>query len=218
MQPYQEASEESYKQSYRPFQAAATAAVPVAKAAIGGKVMSLINKYIPESLAMKGLSKIDPRLGKFMALGQEMGHSFDELKSFLGERVQESEKEEAKPAKAERNIIEKESPELHQYIFEQIKKGMNPLKAATGASFDKSNRFSKAIEKLEKQHNKPFYDIVREVYGAGERSLPKQGFAQEETERFQNQYGEQPQGQQQSGQGQQALMAVLQKINQKLGQ
>lgn len=217
MQPYQEASNESNKQSYRPFQAAATTALPLGKAAFGGKIMSLINKHIPEGLAIKGLSKIDPRLGKFMSLGQEMGHSYDELKSFLGDKVQEGEKQTA--AKEERNIIEQVSPELHRHISDEVKKGMNPIKAAAGAIFGK--KYEKVIEKLEKQYKMPFQELVRQLYGSGDRALPKEGFAQQETERFENQYGAQgaqnAQGAQ-PGQGQQALMAILQKINQKMSQ
>jgi hypothetical protein len=83
MQPYQEASEEFSKQSSRPFQAAAAIAVPIAKAGIGKRVASFLSKYIPQDLSIKGLSKIDPRLGKFAELSMEAGHSFDEVKDFI---------------------------------------------------------------------------------------------------------------------------------------
>lgn len=212
MQPYQLASEESNKQSYRPLQAAGVAAIPLAKAAFGGKIMSLINKHIPEGLALKGLSKLDPRLGKFMALGQELGHSYDELKSFLGEKVEKG--EEQQKAKDSRNIIEKESPELHQFISNEVKKGVNPIKASAAAYFGK--KYEKAINNLEKQHKMKFQDIVRQIYGEEESALPKKGFAQEETERFQNQYGNQVQGQQEGSDAEFAQLiqqgnAILQK-------
>ena len=214
MNPYDKTSQELKRQQEGPKRfAKAAAGFGIAAGAgtfapILSRMAPLLSQYIPQDLAIKGLTKISPNLGKFVKSAMDDGYDFEEVKNFMGEKIQES-------TKAQKNIIEKESPELHQTIFDEIKKGMNPAKAAAGAIFDKSKRFEKAIKKLEKQHNKPFNDIVREVYGSGERALPKEGFAQQETQRFENEYGTQGA---QSGQGQQALMAILQKINQKMGQ
>jgi hypothetical protein len=204
MQPYQQASEESNRQSYRPFQAAATAAIPAAKSLMGGKIASMLSKYIPANLAMKGLSKIDPRLGKFASLAQEAGHSFDEVKGFIGEKIQGSEE----PAKQAKNIIEQESPELHQFVLDEIKKGRKPIEAAALAQNDK--RFADIVKKLMKKHKTSWSKIIEGIFGVGDTALSskedatkkfrehqkKQTGQQRELDRFNNYYGPQ-QGQQQ---------------------
>lgn len=206
MQPYQEATEESTRQSYRPFKVAgaiASSALPLAVSGMGGRVMSMLSQYVPENLAAKGLSKIDPRLGKFMSLGSEMGYSFDDLKGFLSQKVGQ---EAQQPAKENRNIIEQYSPELHKFMLEKIQGGINPMQAAALAQNDK--RFSQIIDKLRKDHKANWSDIIQSIYGMGETAQPTQQMQQEP----------QQQQQPQVGQGQQALMAVLQRINQRLGQ
>lgn len=182
MQPYQQASEESTKQSYRPIEAAATLAAPALKAKIGGKIMSVINKYIPANFAMKGLSKIDPRLGKFASLAQEAGHSFDEIRNFVGNKVEEGEKIQESP-KENRNIVEQYSPELHQYILGEIKKGKTPLEAGALAFQDRSGQksFKAAIKKLEQDHKSPWSSIVEAAYGGqtSQQSQQPQGQPQQ---------------------------------------
>lgn len=221
MQPYQEASEESTRQSYRPFQAASTLAIPAAKLAFGGRIMAMLNNFVPGKLAVQGLNKIDPRLGKFMSLGQEMGHSYDDLKSFISEKIGQDDQQEA--AKENRNIIEQESPELHQFIDQEIKKGKKPIQAAAVAQKDK--RFSSIIEKLMKTHKIPWSQIIESIYGNGEMAQPNAQQAEKQQLgpigqmlTGQGQQSQQmPMQQGQSGQGQQALLAIMQKINQKLG-
>jgi hypothetical protein len=181
MQPYQEASEESNRQSYSPFQSAAALAVPAVKAGVGagvaGRVMSVLSKYVPPDLATKLLSKIDPRYGKFASLGQEAGHSFDEVKDFIGEKVQSGDLPN-KPAKQKANIIQQESPELHQFLDQHIRGGRNPIEAAAIAQNDK--RFTEAIKKLEKKHKTPWSSIIQGVFGSGEQALQQQGNAQQQ--------------------------------------
>ena len=168
-----------------------------------GKVLpavgALINQYVPENIAMAGLNKIDPRFGKFLQGAMAEGYSFDELRQFLGDKIQKTQ-EQAKPDK---NIIEKESPELHQFLDQEIRKGRKPIEAAALAQNDK--RFSSIIQKLSKSHKTPWSQIIESIYGTGETAQ-------------QNQQQQPQQTQQQPGQGQQALMAILQKINQRLGQ
>src|SRR6185312_10659550 len=104
------------------------------------------------------------------------------------------------PPKESRNIIQQYSPELHQFIDQEVRKGHKPIEAGAIAQADK--RFKDIISKLTKDHQTPWSNILESVYGGGEQALPPQN-------------PQQPQ--QQSGQGQQALMAILQKIQQSRG-
>jgi hypothetical protein len=173
-------------------------------AKVVGKIMpaigALINQYVPENIAKAGLNKIDPRFGKFVQGAMDEGYTFDEVRDFLGDKVQKTQAQENK------NIVERESPELHQFLDQEIKKGRKPIEAAALAQHDK--RFSSIVQKLMKTHKTPWSQIIESIYGTGETAQQPQ---QQQMQQMQ------PQGQQ-PGQGQQALMAILQKINQKLNQ
>lgn len=163
MQPYQEASEEFTKQSYRPFEAAAAIGGAGLKTAISGKIMSMLNKYVPTDLAIKGLNKIDPRLGKFLSMGQKMGYSENELRGFIENKIKENPSQE--PAKQKRNIIEQYSPELNLAIKEEIKKGKSPFEATNIVVFH-NKQFEPIIKKIMKDHKTPWSAILQSVYGS----------------------------------------------------
>lgn len=164
-------------------------------AGIGSRILPFINQFIPPDLAMKGINKISPVLGSLLKKGQEKGLDVQEGLNFIKTNI-------LRDADKERNIIQQESPELHQFIDQEIRGGMTPLQAGAKASVDK--KFTDVIKKLVKTHKMPWSNILETIYGSGEQALPK---------------SPQPQGQQQQpGQGQQALMSILSQINQRLGQ
>lgn len=218
MQPYQQASRELQKRNQQDTRvvgglaAGAAAIIPAAaklagSAAIASRVMPLLNNYIPQSLAIKGLSKINPTLGKFVETAIDQGHSFEEAKDFIKNKISPEEEPEKK-AEEERNIIQQYSPELHQFIDQEIKSGRDPLQAGALAQHDK--RFSSAISKLTKDHKAPWSSILEFVYG--------QQIAQNQQQQAPEQVDQQNAPKAQPGSGQQALMAILDKINQRLGQ
>lgn len=185
---------------------------------LSARIMPFLNQYIPANLAMKGIEKVSPRLGAFLKKGQEMGLNVEEGLDFIKEKFGQQE-----AAKENRNIIEQESPELHQFIDQEIKKGKKPIQAAAVAQKDK--RFSSIIEKLMKTHKIPWSQIIESIYGNGEMAQPNAQQAEQQQLgpigqmlTGQGQQSQQmPMQQGQSGQGQQALLAIMQKINQKLG-
>jgi len=207
--PYEKTSEEMKRQSEGPkrfTKAAGSLAGTVAGAAAFAPMLAraapFLSKYIPENLAVKGLSSISPAFGKFVSDGLERGYSFDQVKDFIGNQVSESVKSTAKD---EKNLIQKESPELHQFIDEQIKKGRKPMEAGALAGL---MGFQKTIDKLIKEHKTPWSSIVESIYG---------GQPQSQQQAQQPQQMQQPQQSAQGGSGQQALADILNKINQRLG-
>jgi hypothetical protein len=165
-------------------------------AGLGNKIAPFLSKYIPADLAIKGISKVSPSTGDFLKRGQKMGLNVEEGLSFLKEKLSSSEKQQQ--AKENRNIIEQYSPELHQFIEGEIKNGRNALQAGAIAQQDK--KYMSAIDKITKDHKTPWSSILEMVYGGNQSSQPQMN---------QNQS---------TGQGQQALMDILNKINQRLGQ
>jgi len=185
---------------------------------LASKIMPFLNEYIPAGLALKGINKVSPKLGAFLSKGQEMGLDLESGLDYVKDKFG-SVKEKKEQAKENRNIIEQESPELHQFISQEIAKGRPPLHAGGIAQQDK--RFSEVIKKLSKKHKTDWSKIIEAIYGQEAKALPEQQQQATQPQGIQPQQPQpgqqQVQSQQQAGQGQQALMAVLQKINQRLG-
>jgi hypothetical protein len=182
----------------------AAAAASIGTAAVAGplaaRVMPFLNQYIPAALAVKGINKVSPKLGSFLKKGEEMGLNVQEGLDFLKEKLTKG----TETAKESRNLIQQYSPELHEFIDQEIKKGRTAIEAGAIAQHDK--RFKDVITKLSKDHKTPWSSILESVYGS-------QGQAQPQSQ--QQQPPQQPG--QQGGQGQAALMAILQKIQQSRG-
>lgn len=208
MQPYQRASEEIQRQGELPSKAIKTGTSLAASAYGGGialnKVVPFLSKYIPPDLAIKGLNKIDPRFGTFINTALKNGKSFDEIKDFIQLKTEEG--KESQPPKQERNIIEQYSPELNEFIKTSVSKGMNPLEAGARARLDKKHE--KTIKNIEKDHKTDWSSVLQTVFGSSINNPIRNN--QQQTQQPQ-------QSIQQPGQGQQALMGILQKIDQRLG-
>jgi hypothetical protein len=184
LQPYQEASQELKKQSTKPGsllkQGAAIAGGITSGASILGRIAPLLSSYIPQDLAIKGLNKVDSRLGKFIEGAMESGKTFDEVKNFMGEKVNEGQQS----AKEDRNIIQQYAPHLYQYISDLIKNGASPIQAAAKARKFLDKKDQKIIDKMEKDHKTDWSSIVESVFGKGnmaqqnmESQQPQQGQA-----------------------------------------
>lgn len=197
-----------------------------APAALGTKVISkvlpFLSQYIPEDLAYKGINKVWPELGNFLKNGVSKGLS---LKSGLDFIKNEFDKETIKKEEPKQsgNIIKQYSPELHQFLDDEIRKGRGVLEAGADAARNKG--FKNIISMITKDHKSPWSAILKTVYGEG--LTKQQGVKQfnehkknnslidEEMQRFENGYGNNQQ--QQQGQGSAALMAILQKLQQSRG-
>lgn len=170
MNPYEKTANEMRRQSEGPkrfAQGIAGAGGALGSAAIVpllSKAAPFLSEYIPENLAIKGLSKISPQLGKFVNDSLKNGFDFGEVKNFIGEQITDSQKS----AKENRNIIELASPELHEHLKQEIAKGRTPIEAAAIAQHDK--RFADTIKKLTKEHKTNWSSIIQSIFGTGERA------------------------------------------------
>lgn len=184
------------------FKTAAKIGGAVSGAGLSARILPFLSEYITPDLAIKGISKISPDLGKFLKSGMQKGLNIKEGLNFIKDNLKQPEEKKEHP-KQSLNIIEQESPELHRFISDEVTKGRQPIEA--GALAQAQVKFKKIINKLIKDHKTTFQAILDTVYGGG-------------------QYGgavnPQSQGQhqpQQAGPGQQALMTILQKIQQQRG-
>lgn len=151
------------------------AAIGLGTAAIGGsltgKIMPFLNQYIPAGLAMKGINKVSPKLGSFLKKGQEMGLNLEEGLSFLKDKLSNS-KTDNFQTKENGNIIQQYSPELHQFLDQEIKNGRSPIEA--GAIAQSNKKFSDVIKKLSKDHKTDWSSIIQSVFGNGQTAQPSQ--------------------------------------------
>ncbi len=270
MNPYEKTAAEMKRQGEGPKRLAKTAAHLGAAAGVAtgaasfapilARAAPFLSQYIPEDLAIKGLSKINPRFGAFIKSAIDGGYDFSQVKDFIGKQIMES--QAPTQPKDNRNIIEQHSPELNTFLSERIKGGEDPIRAAALALFEKGNPFEPVIRKIEKEHKTNWSQLVQSIYGGGQGqgqppaqpAVPQQqpqqpqpaapgsqqadplfqalqagdaaqvaqiaGVNQPQAESLIMKFNQSQGGQQQQqgqGQGAQALQAILQKINQRLG-
>lgn len=204
MQPYQKASEEIKKHQQLPTQALGTAA-SVAGSIVGGgaiakRVLPFLSQYIPADLMRKGLSKLDPRFGKFIDGALNHGYNIDEVRGFMEEKF-------SQPGQSTQQVsssnplqdFETNYPEVAGALSRTIQNGQSPDAAA--AILKNSTSFSKEIKKLEKEVGKNFVDYVLELFGNQSQQM-------QQPENFQQMQGQPQQGSNVDAQ----LMAALDKI------
>lgn len=157
-------------------------------AGIASKISPFLSEYIPLDIAMKGISKVSPKVGDFLKKGQSLGLDMKEGFDFIKENL--SPKEEPKKQANPVQDFEINYPEIAQALANTMKQGQSPDAAA--GILKTSSSFGKKVKELEKSVGKNFVDYVLELFGpqAGSMQQPKQ-MQQEQTQQ-QNQAG--PQG------------------------
>lgn len=173
-QPYQDAEEELINREKAPYKALRKG-IGVGASIVGGtslvnRLVPLLNDFIPESLAKKGIAKLSPQLGKFVESATNLGHDFYDVRDFLRSKAaEETEKKEEKKSQKvadQRNVIQQYSPELHEYLSGEIQKGRSPLEAGALASMQ--DNFKSVIKKMSEDHRTPFSSILQSIYGSTE--------------------------------------------------
>ena len=174
MQPYQQASKAVKKQGELPFKiaglAATAATTAVAGGAVGARVLPFLSSLIPEDLMIKGLSKIDPRFGKFVNKALKNGGSIEEVRDFIKDKMSGGE-EKKKDASQTQNILEEHSPELHEFVKEEIGKGGQAH--AIAAQAYKNPAWKEVFSKLHNATGQNLGDIIASIFG--ENMQPVQG-------------------------------------------
>lgn len=186
---------------------------------LGAKIAPFLSELIPVDLAMKGINKLAPKVGQFLKKGQEMGLNLKEGLDFLKKNRGEKE-----PEKKE---LAKESGGQTDSFFSQAFKHLKSGREVNGKSHPfliYAKQYVDAGKIKDEEDLKVLYDqFIKQK--SGQQKKGSTGVSQGLQEQFNQGYGpqgqaqqQQPQQQQGVGPGQQALMAILQKINQGKGQ
>lgn len=204
MRAEQRASEEEIKRSQERDQIVkkgAGLAVGAASGLAASRVLPFLNDFIPVDLAIKGISKVNPKIGSFLKKGQEQGLNLKDGLDFLKQQFSPS--EEVKQSNPLQDF-ETNYPDIASALSRTIQNGQSPDAAA--AILKNSSSFSRDVKKLEKEVGKNFIDYVLELFG-NQSQQPQQQVQQEP------QISQEMQGQPQQGGGVDAqLMAALDKI------
>ena len=207
------------------FKTAAKVGGAISGAGLSARILPFLSEYITPDLAIKGISKISPDLGKFLKKGMEKGLNVKDGLNYIKENLMQSETKK-EPPKQSLNIIEQESPELHQFLLSKIKEGLTPVQAATLAQNDK--KFIQPINRLKNKHKVNWSAIIETVFGKEGEAVNKKTIANDimnppgsmptrPPSAEQQAFTQQSTNQSQPGQGQQMLMSLLQKLNQQRG-
>lgn len=201
MRPDEEASRAEIERDAKRRQMIQKAATGLSTAALSTRILPLLSEFVPTDFAFNAISRISPQIGSFLKRGKDSGLDLREglnyLKdSFFSEKPEEEVDQKGQPSTFdERNIIQKYSPELHQFILDKIKSGRSALEAGAMARLDKSN--DKIIRKMEYDSKLPWSSILETTYGTNV-TIPEN---QKKT----------------MGEGQAKLAEILEKINKRLG-
>lgn len=157
----------------------ATAGLTAGGVGIASKIMPFLSEFIPQDLAYKGINKIAPQVGQFLKRGVDSGL---DLKSGLNYLKESFTSKSGSSAPNKNNIIEQYSPELFQFLKEEIESGRAPIEA--GAIAQSKNHFKEVIKKMSKDHKTDFSSIIETIFGN----------AQQPKEQMQEKPGQNPGG------------------------
>lgn len=176
------------------------AALGLAGSGVASKIAPFLSEYIPSDLAMKGISKVAPKIGDFLKRGKASGLDIEEGLNYLkdtffpnkNKEEEQTQQEQQPEQKQNDNIIAQYSPELAQFIEAGIQKGMSPQEV--GLTAVKGNpKFKQVLDVIQTDHQTPWINILEQIYGTGGQAPSQQG---------QQPQTQQPQQRQQQGQGQ----------------
>jgi hypothetical protein len=210
LRPDEAAAEEDIERSQstnKLLKKGANLAIGAGTAALGigaaSKILPFLNEYVPVDLAIKGISKFNPELGKKLRKGQSLGLNLKEGFNFIRDQLTPKEEEpQEHPLVKQAKDFETNYPDIASAISNLLNQGQSPEAAA--AILKKSTPFGSKIKKLEKELGKDFIDFVVELFGA-------QGQTMQQTQQPQQPQQMQPQQPQQQGIDPQ-LMQIMQGI------
>lgn len=152
---------------------AANLGLTAAGLGLTSRLMPFLNEHIPVDLAVKGISKLSPKLGEFLQKGASMGLNVEEGLQFIKDKLQPPKEEAEKDNKPQQlNELGQFSPELQTYIEQQIQGGKSPDHAAALAM--NQPEFSDLTTGIQKKVNMPFTKFVRELYEGKAVQKPQQ--------------------------------------------
>lgn len=136
-------------------------ALSFAGGAAAAKFLPYLSEFMPIDLAVKGISKYSPKLGKILKNAPKYGFDTEEVLGYLRENSMPSGEDQQQ----EISPIQKYSEKLFSFLKEQIGGGRSPLEA--GALAQNMKEFMQPIQKMQKDLQRNWSDILTEEFGEG---------------------------------------------------
>ena len=159
----------------------AKAGLGVAGAALSARLAPLLSPYLSPSLALKGIEKVAPDLGRKIRRGLEEGLTLEDGINYLRKAFNPGQEESQEPQGQEQhpNItplqdLEARYPQLMRALMRSIQNGTPPDGAA--AILKNFTEFNKDISAIERETGKNFVDLIIELMGEG--GQPQEDFGQ----------------------------------------
>lgn len=157
---------------------AALAAIPYS--GLTNKLMPFLESALPADLALKGIKKISPRLGKILEAGKTEGLDLKEGIDFFKNNLQRQPEQN----KEDQGTIKKYSDKLFQFLRDQIGKGRSPLEA--GALAQNMKEFRDPIKKIQKDLQRNWSDILTDEFGEGVMNNPSEQEQPQESDNWED--------------------------------
>lgn len=165
-QPYQEETEEIRRQGELPLkllkQGTKLASYALGGSSIVSRILPLLNKFVPPEIAKKGLSKINPQIGKFINSADKAGYPYEDTREFLEEKFQpalEEMNEEEKREKSRLQALSKVNERLRKPRSELSREGLQE-------QFEQGQQGSQGKETL-LQTMQQITDALKQMRGNG---------------------------------------------------
>lgn len=175
------------------------------------KVLPFLSQYITPDVALKGISKVSPKLGGFLKRGMEQGLNLQDGLNFIKDNITGKPEKQSMTSglqdqfkqeygSAIQDFIANFSPDLDAFLKKQIKAGRTPFEAGALA---RAQGFEGVIKEMEQSTKFKFSDILAKIFGMEPPQGQGMGPAQAP------QQAAQPS---QAGQGDQMLSAAIDKL------
>lgn len=193
--------------------------------AMATRMAPFLSQYITPDIALKGISKINPKVGSFLKKGMETGLPIKEGLEFLKGKIDNT-IDESKVKSGPKSLFDEflgatEPSTLSEGQQAQLAFLRNVTEQLEAKGVGKDNP---ALKRIRKKVKDVIEGKVSEVLGQAMAMQPQKGQQMPETQPPQQMPMGQPQAPMQQpgqptqpGQGQQALMAILQKIQAQRG-
>lgn len=180
MIPYQQASEALSKRGENLGSTAknlATMAFSAGGLGAGSKLLTKMIPYVTGALAspdaIKGLSKLDPRIASFIKQAMSKGKNEDEILGFIGDKVDEA-IPEAKEAQRKSNLPYDISEKLDEFLKDWVTRGFDPWEVFQGAENGVVGQDVKKVLRFAQKEKINLADTLRGLYGVKkDEALPE---------------------------------------------
>lgn len=204
-QAVQNRNEKLVRKGISAIKTGASLAAGMGAAQLTAKITPFLSDLISPDIFFKGLSKINPHLANFIKKAQDNGYGYEDIKEFLKEKVSPQEDKEFQ--KNPFMFLEGYDPNLVNFVQNNLKQRKSVREI--GSLAKNSKEFAKVIKRIEQDTKEPIEDLLERLFtyrSEGKQASPREealrsfneklkskaGLREQESERVNQAYSQQP--------------------------